>query len=91
ESPLQWGAVLGLGLGPVGAAFYVWDYGVKHGDIRVLGACAYLAPLLSTLSLVLFGLGTATPALWAACALITGGAILAARDMFAPRPPSAGR
>ncbi|RMF02534.1 MAG: DMT family transporter [Alphaproteobacteria bacterium] len=91
ESPLEWGAVLGLGLGPVGAAFYVWDYGVKHGDIRVLGAAAYLAPLLSTLSLVLFGLGTATPALWAACTLITGGAILAARDMFAPPPPSAGR
>ena len=45
----QWGAVLALGIGPVGAAFYVWDYGVKRGDIRVLGAASYAAPVLSTL------------------------------------------
>lgn len=82
---LQWAAVAGLGLGPVGGAFYVWDYSVKHGDIRVLGAAAYLAPLLSTLSLVLFGLGKAGPALWAACALITAGAMLAAKDMLWPQ------
>src|SRR4051794_6590781 len=37
ENSGQWLAVLGLGLGPVGAAFYVWDIGMKHGDIRVLG------------------------------------------------------
>ena len=36
----QWLAILGLGLGPVGLAFYIWDYGVKHGDIRLLGAAA---------------------------------------------------
>jgi drug/metabolite transporter (DMT)-like permease len=79
-----WAAVAGLGAGPVGLAFYVWDHGVKHGDIRVLGAAAYATPLLSTLLLVLFGLGQASPALWAACALITGGAILAAWEMLAP-------
>src|SRR6185312_9036610 len=42
-------ALLALGLGPVGAAFYAWDYGVKHGDIRVLGTLSYAAPLLSTI------------------------------------------
>ena len=78
----EWAAVAALGLGPVGLAFYVWDYGVKHGDIRVLGAAAYAAPLLSTLLLVLFGLGTATPSLWLACALITGGAVLAAKELL---------
>ena len=26
-----------LGIGPVGAAFYAWDIGVKRGDIRMLG------------------------------------------------------
>src|SRR5208283_2419846 len=36
----QWMAILGLGLGPVGLAFYVWDYGVKHGDIRLLGVAS---------------------------------------------------
>ena len=51
----QWLAVVALGIGPVGAAFYVWDIGMKRGDIRVLGVASYLAPLLSTLFLVLAG------------------------------------
>jgi hypothetical protein len=55
---------------------------VKHGDIRVLGAAAYTAPLLSTLSLVAFGLSQATPSLWTACVFITVGAALAAKDML---------
>lgn len=85
-SPVEWAAVAGLGLGPVGAAFYVWDFGVKHGDIRVLGAAAYAIPALSTLALVAFGQSSAGPALWAACILITAGAVLAAREMlFSPR------
>ena len=85
-SPGEWAAVAGLGLGPVGAAFYVWDHGVKHGDIRVLGAAAYATPVLSTLALVMLGRATAGPALWAACILIIAGAVLAAREMlFAPK------
>jgi drug/metabolite transporter (DMT)-like permease len=75
----QWLAILGLGLGPVGLAFYVWDYGVKHGDIRLLGVAAYAAPVLSTLILVAAGVTLATPALALACALIVGGAVVASR------------
>ena len=78
----EWLAVLGLGLGPVGLAFYVWDYGVKKGDIQVLGAVSYAAPLLSTLVLVLFGFAPLTWALGIACLLITGGAVVAAKDMI---------
>ena len=44
----QWLAILGLGLGPVGLAFYTWDHGVKHGNIQLLGAASYATPLLST-------------------------------------------
>src|SRR5208283_2902413 len=73
----QWLAILGLG--PVGLAFYVWDYGVKHGDIRMLGVAAYAAPVLSTLILVAAGVAPAAPALALACALIVGGAIVASR------------
>ncbi len=47
-TPAQWLAVLALGLGPVGAAFYAWDVGVKRGDIRLLGVASYAAPVLST-------------------------------------------
>ncbi len=78
----QWTAICALGLGPVGSAFYFWDYGIKHGDLRILGAGAYLTPLLSTLLLVVLGLSTANPMLWLACFLTTGGAVLAAKDMI---------
>ncbi|MEP4378593.1 MAG: EamA family transporter [Alphaproteobacteria bacterium] len=82
---IAWLAVLGLGLGPVGAAFFVWDHGVKHGDLRVLGAAAYAAPLLSTVLLVATGLAAGTWTLVAACLLIVGGGLLAAREMLTAR------
>jgi drug/metabolite transporter (DMT)-like permease len=75
----QWAAIVGLGLGPVGLAFYVWDYGVKNGDLRLLGVAAYAAPVLSTLILVAAGFAPATASLGFACALIVGGAVVATR------------
>jgi drug/metabolite transporter (DMT)-like permease len=54
-----WGSTIALGMGPVGLAFYVWDIGVKRGDIQLLGVASYAAPLLSTL--VLVGAGVADP------------------------------
>ena len=74
----QWLAIAALGLGPVGLAFYVWDFGVKHGDIRLLGVASYAAPVLSTLILVSFGFAAASWALAIACALIVAGALVAA-------------
>ncbi len=81
----QWLAILGLGLGPVGAAFFVWDHGTKHGNIQLLGTLAYGAPLLSTLILIGFGKAQATWPVALACALIVGGALVAAKDLL--RPP----
>ncbi|MEO6013848.1 MAG: EamA family transporter [Devosia sp.] len=78
----QWAAIVGLGLGPVGLAFYVWDIGVKHGDIQVLGAASYSAPLLSTAILVATGTAAYSHMLLIACLLITAGAILAASDLL---------
>lgn len=74
----QWLAVLGLGLMPVGAAFYAWDVGVKRGNIQVLGAASYAAPLLSTIILILAGAAQPTGRVLGACILITAGAALAA-------------
>lgn len=82
---LAWAAVIGLGLGPVGSAFFLWDHAVKHGDLRVLGVSAYAAPMLSTSLLVVFGLATPSWTLTLACALIAGGGLLAARDLIADR------
>ena len=81
----EWLAVVGLGLLPVGAAFYAWDYGVKNGDIQIIGAASYAAPLLSTLILVASGYAEPDWRIGVACLLITGGAVLAARDMIMPR------
>lgn len=78
----QWLAVLGLGLMPVGAAFYAWDIGVKRGNIQVLGAASYAAPLLSTLILIVTGFAEPSLRILAACALITGGAVLAAKSLL---------
>lgn len=71
-------AIVGLGVGPVGLAFYVWDIGVKRGDIRLLGVASYAAPVLSTLLLVATGYAAATASLGLACALIVAGAVVAA-------------
>ena len=86
QSQWEWLAVAGLGLFPVGLAFYAWDFGVKNGDIQILGAASYAAPLLSTLILTLFGFAEPSYRIAIACVLITGGALLAARDMIRRKP-----
>ncbi len=78
----QWLAVLGLGLMPVGAAFYAWDHGVKRGNIQVLGAASYSAPLLSTIILIATGFAEPSLTTIAACLLITAGAVLAAKNLL---------
>lgn len=81
----EWEAVIALGVGPVGAAFYAWDIGVKRGDIRLLGVASYAAPVLSTLFLVLAGYAEARITLLLSALLIAGGGLLAAQDMLRKR------
>ena len=81
---LGWLSVIGLGVGPVGIAFFVWDVGVKKGDIQLLGVASYAAPVLSTLALVVAGIAAPTWTLLLAAALITGGAALAAQASRRP-------
>ena len=81
-SPLAWLAVLALGVGPTGGAFYLWDHAVKRGDIRALGALSYAAPILSTGLLILCGLAQPTSTLLIAALLVTVGAVLASREMW---------
>lgn len=73
----QWIGVLGLGLGPVGIAFFTWDYGVKHGNLPLLGTLAYSAPLISVVLLVLAGQASSSTALWLASLIIVGGSLIA--------------
>jgi drug/metabolite transporter (DMT)-like permease len=77
ETTTQWLALVALGIGPVGAAFYVWDIGMKQGDIRFLGVASYATPVLSTLLLVVAGYAALTVSLALACGLIVAGALVA--------------
>jgi drug/metabolite transporter (DMT)-like permease len=80
----EWLAVAALGVGPVGGAFYVWDVGVKRGDIQLLGVASYAAPLISTGLLVAAGHAEPTPVLLVSAALIVGGAAVAALGSHRP-------
>lgn len=80
DGAVGWLSVLGLGLGPVGLAFYVWDVGIKKGDIQLLGVASYAAPLLSTLALIGAGVAAASWSIVLAATLIAAGAALAARS-----------
>ncbi|WP_417249730.1 DMT family transporter [Celeribacter sp.] len=75
---LGWASMFALGIGPVGLAFYVWDIGVKQGNIQLLGTASYAAPLLSTAALVAAGIAEPQLVLAASAILISVGAALAA-------------
>ncbi len=86
QASSQWAAIFILGLLPLGLGFYAWDIGVKKGDVMVLGASSYAAPLLSTLILVAAGYASASWSIALACVLITAGAVIAAQEMIFKRP-----
>lgn len=68
--------IAGLGLGPLGGAFYLWDAALKRGDARQIGLLSFLTPLLSTLGLLWMRGEAASPSIVLAAALIVGAALL---------------
>ncbi len=75
-----WLAVLAMGAGPVGAAFALWDVGMKRGDPRLLGTLAFATPVLSTLLLAAGGQAPFTAITLSAAVLVAlGGWVAAAR------------
>lgn len=80
-------AMILLGAGPMGLANLMWDHGVRHGDGRLLSACAYLTPIFSTSLLVLLGLAAPTTALAIGGLLIIAAVCLSAwggRNVMGP-------
>jgi drug/metabolite transporter (DMT)-like permease len=75
----QWVAIVALGLGPTGIAFWLWDIGTKRGDLAVLGTLSYAAPLLSTALLLVAGRATPHWTQAVAVALLLAGAWLSVR------------
>lgn len=75
-SGTDWLLVLAMGLGPLGAAFYAWDKALKLGDARHIGLLSYLAPLASTVLLLMV---TGRPLTWTlalAASMVIGAALL---------------
>jgi drug/metabolite transporter (DMT)-like permease len=70
----QWLAVLALGAGPVGSAFFLWDWGLKRGNIQTLGQLGYFTPPITVTVLVSSGLAQFHWTAGLALILIVGGA-----------------
>ncbi len=79
----DWMLLGAIGLGPMGAAFFLWDRALKEGDPRIIGTLAYLTPLISTALLLLAGHGVWSWRFALATVLIVGGALLASRAVSA--------
>ena len=79
-STSDWLLLLGLGVGPLGGAFYLWDAALKIGDPRRIGLLAFLTPLLSTALLVVVSGNSLSWQLLVATGLIVGGALLGPRS-----------
>jgi drug/metabolite transporter (DMT)-like permease len=78
----EWLLVLLLGLGPMGASFFLWDMALKDGDPRIVGALSYLTPMLSTLWLVLLGGEALTTVSVVAMLLLVAGSLIGSLDLL---------
>lgn len=75
----DWLLLVLCGLGPLGAAFFVWDMALKRGDARQIGILSYVTPLGSTALLLLV---TGRPLTWTivlAAWLIISAAVMGTR------------
>lgn len=76
-SGIQWAALVAMGFTTQGAAYFLWDYGIKRGDFKLLSVLSYGNPVLSVGFLILFGLATLSTSLIVACLLVTLGGLVA--------------
>ena len=65
-----------MGLGPLGAAFFLWDAALKRGDARQIGLLSFLTPLLSTALLLWMRGEPLEGSVGLAALLIVGAALL---------------
>ena len=75
----DWGLLALLGLGPLGASFFMWDKALKLGDARQIGILSYITPLASTSLLVLVSGRPFSSSIIIATAMILGAAVLGMR------------
>ena len=78
-APKDWALIGLMGLGPLGAAFFLWDAALKRGDARHIGVLSFLTPLLSTVLLLAVRGEWPGPAVGVAAVLIVGAAVVGTR------------
>lgn len=78
-SAQDWVYLAVMGLGPLGAAFYLWDAALKRGDAQQIGILSYITPLASTALLLLATGQPLSSSIALAAGLIVGAAILGTR------------
>ena len=75
-SSFDWMILVLLGLGPLGAAFYLWDYAIKRSNPQEIGLLSFLTPLLSTGFLLVITGQALSWLLAIAAGLIVGGSLI---------------
>jgi drug/metabolite transporter (DMT)-like permease len=75
----DWLLLAVMGLGPLGAAFFLWDKALKLGDARQIGILSYLTPLGSTALLMLVSGRALSWSIGLAAMMIIGAAVLGTR------------
>jgi drug/metabolite transporter (DMT)-like permease len=75
----DWALIVAIGLGPMGAAFFLWDAALKRGDARSIGILSFITPLASTCVLLAMQRSWPQPVVLAAGAMIIGAAVVGTR------------
>lgn len=75
----DWLLLAVMGLGPLGASFFLWDKALKLGDARQIGILSYLTPLGSTSLLMAVSGRPLTWSIGLAAVMIIGAALLGTR------------
>jgi drug/metabolite transporter (DMT)-like permease len=84
----DWLAIVLLGFLPMGLALFLWDYGVKRGDIQALGAISYIEPFVGAALVAIVGQGTINASLAASGILVVCGALVASRGLLRNEKPT---
>lgn len=77
--PRDWMLLAVMGLGPLGASFFLWDKALKLGDARHIGILSYITPLASTSLLLVVSDRAFSASIALATVLIISAAILGMR------------
>ena len=77
--PPDWALLAVLGLGPLGASFFMWDKALKLGDARHIGILSYITPLASTGLLIVVSGRPFSASIALATAMIISAAVIGMR------------